>query len=227
MDGHRQGGVRDPHLSPLVIAAHGSADPRFAAVVGSIAVQVRRARPDLDVRIGYLEHGPPHLSEVVEAGAVVVPLLLASGYHVRVDLPAQAPAAVVTPAVGPDPLLADALTDRLTEAGYDGQSPVVLAAAGSTDDNALTEVRMMAARLGARLGVEVEPAFVSAGTPRLRDTQPQAVSTYLLAPGGFYDAVFTTHAQVVSAPIGAHSAVAQIVLARYDAAQVPGRTAPA
>jgi sirohydrochlorin ferrochelatase len=164
---------------------------------------------------------------VVEPGAVVVPLLLASGYHVRVDLPAQAPDAVVTAAVGPDPLLADALADRLSEAGYDGESSVVLAAAGSTDDNALTEVRLMAARLAARLGVEVEPAFVSAGTPRLRDTTPEVVAAYLLAPGAFYDAVFTTHARVVSPPIGAHSAVAEIVLDRYDACQVPGRTAPA
>jgi hypothetical protein len=55
------------------------------------------------------------------------------------------------------------------------------------------------------------------------------VSSYLLAPGAFYDQAFTTHAQVVSAPIGAHSVVAEIVLARYDAAigQVPGRMAPA
>lgn len=222
--------MRDPRLTaPLVLAAHGSTDTRFADVVGSIAVQLRIARPDLDVRIGYLEHGPPHLTEVVEPGAVVVPLLLAAGYHVRVDLPAQATGAVVTPALGPDPLLAEALTDRLTEAGYDGRSPVVLAAAGSTDDNALTEVRLMAARLASRLGVEVEAAFLSSGTPRLRDTTPRVVSSYLLAPGAFYDQAFTTHAEVVSAPIGAHSVVAEVVLARYDATvdQVPGRIAPA
>src|SRR5206468_12461334 len=137
----------DGAAPPLVLAAHGSADPRFGEVVGSIAVQVRLERPDLDVRIGYLEHGPPHLAEVVEPGAVVVPLLLASGYHVRVDLPAQAKDTIITPALGPDPQLADALADRLTEAGYDGGTPVILAAAGSTDDNALTEVRLTATRL--------------------------------------------------------------------------------
>jgi len=43
----------------------------------------------------------------------------------------------------------------------------------------------------------------------------------------FHDAVVAAGAAVTSAPIGAHPAVADIVLKRYDAGQVPGRTAPA
>jgi len=221
--------VRDPRLSsPLVLAAHGSADPRFAEVVDSVAAQTRQLRPALAVRIGYLDHGPPWIADVTDDRCVVVPLLLARGYHVRVDIPEQAPSATVAEAVGPDPLLARALIERLQQAGYDGAEPVVLAGAGSSDDEALADVRAMAAHLADRLGVEVTAAFVSAGSPLLSEVSPRVVASYLLAPGAFHDAVGTAGARVVSAPIGDHPVVARLVLARYDAAtQVPGRMAPA
>jgi len=220
--------VRDPRLSsPLVIAAHGSADRRFAEVVESIAAQTRELRPALDVRVGYLDHGPPFIADVADARCVVVPLLLARGYHVRSDIPEQAPSSTIAEAVGPDPLLARALVDRLKEAGYDGAEPVVLAAAGSSDDEALADVRAMADHLADRLHVAVTAAFVSAGSPLLSEVSPRVVASYLLAPGAFHDAVGTAGAQVVSAPIAAHPVVARLVLARYDAAQVPGRIAPA
>jgi sirohydrochlorin ferrochelatase len=223
--------VRDPRLTgsrpPLVLAAHGSTDPRFADVVDAIAAQLRARRPGVEVRIGYLDHGPPSIANVVGNRCVVVPLLLSGGYHLRVDIPAQARDAVIAAAVGPDPLLAAALADRLHEAGYVGQSGVVLAAAGSSDERALDDVRAMAGHLGARLGVDVTAAFVSAGSPRVADIGARVVASYLLAPGTFHDAVAAIGGDVVSAPIGAHPAIAEVVLARYDATQVPGRTAPA
>ena len=193
----------------------------------SIAAQVRRTRPALDVRIGYLDHGPPSIADVVDEGCVVVPLLLAGGYHVRIDIPAQASGCVIASPVGPDRLLACSLTDRLLEAGYDGRTAVVLAAAGSSDDRALDDVRTMAGYVSKRLGVKVTPAFVSAGSPRLTDVDARVVASYLLAPGAFHDAVVATGADVVSPPIGDHEVVAELVLARFDAAQVPGRIAPA
>ena len=220
--------MRDPRLRALVLAAHGSADPRFAAVVEAIAAQVRALRSDVDVRLGYLDHGPPSIGDVVGGDCIVVPLLLSGGYHLRVDIPAQASGCSVTAAVGPDSLLSTALVERLTEAGYDRPEPVVLAAAGSGDERALDDVRSMAGHLGQRIGVEVTAAFVSTGSPRLGETGARVVSTYLLAPGAFHHAVLGCGAEVVSAPLGAHPALAQIALARYDAAaQVPGRTAPA
>src|SRR4051812_31333362 len=125
---------------PLVLVAHGSTDPRFAAVVEAIAADLRASAPHIDVRVGYLEHGPPHVADVVEPAAVVVPLLLTAGYHVRVDLPAQATDvlvtdALVTDALGPDPRIAAVLAQRLREAGYDG-GPVTLAAAGGAGPRA-------------------------------------------------------------------------------------------
>lgn len=206
-----------PDARPLLIVAHGSVDARFAGVVEAVAAQVRELSA-LDVRVGYLEHGPPHVAEVVTDGAVAVPLLLSSGYHVRVDLPRQAPTVGIAAAVGPDPRLADVLAQRLGEAGYDGAEPVTLAAAGSSDEAALRDVATAAEQLAQRLGVPVAPAYVSASSPRLADVAPTVVASYLLAPGAFADAIASCGATVVSAPIGAHPLVAQIVLDRYRAA---------
>jgi len=206
--------------------AHGSTDPRFAAVVEAVAERVRALAPQVDVRVGFLEHGPPGVADVAEPGAVAVPLLLSAGYHVRVDLPTQAPGVAVSDAVGPDPRLAAALAQRLREAGYGG-GPVTLAAAGSSDPRALDDVHDAATQLAQELGAPVSAAFVSAGQPRLADVQPVAVSTYLLAPGLFADKVAACGARVVAAPLGAHPALAEIVLDRYLSAQPPGRTAPA
>ena len=206
-------------MTPLVLIAHGSTDPRFDDVVRAVAARVRELRPQLEVRVGYLEHGPPHVADVAADG-VLVPLLLASGYHVLRDLPTQAPGAVTSRAVGPDDRLATALAERLRDAGYDGTSPVVLAAAGSSDERALSDVRTAARQLAEVLGVEVTAAFVSAGSPRLADALAErpgaAVASYLVAPGAFQDAVVATGAPVVAAPLGDHPLVAEVVLSRYD-----------
>jgi sirohydrochlorin ferrochelatase len=203
----------------LVIAAHGSRDPGFAEVVENLADQVRRARPDIDVRVGYLDHGPP-LADVATPGAVVVPLLLSSGYHVTVDIPAQSAGCRIAAAVGPDDRLLPVLASRLREAGWTTGTPVVLAAAGSTDSSALQEVR----DLGPRLAVELDEApvtvaFISAGTPQLSDVPaPTAISTYLLAPGQFSRLLDRAGAPIIGAPIGAAPELAEVILDRYAAA---------
>jgi sirohydrochlorin ferrochelatase len=219
---------------PLVIAAHGSSDPGFAAVVTDLAQQVRRTRPDLEVRIGYLEHGPPYLRDVAGNGTVVVPLLLSSGYHVAVDIPAQAGGAAVSAAVGPDDRLAAVLAARLREAGWVSGTPVVLVAAGSTDEAALQSVRDVGPVLAEALGgARVTVAFMSAGTPRLSDLPtPVAVSSYLLSAGHYSGVLARCGAAVVAAPLGAAPELAEVILDRYaetadrlELAQ-PGRTAP-
>lgn len=189
-------------------------------------------RSDLNVQIGYLDHGPPLLADVDTSDAVVVPMFLARGFHVLSDVPAQTTQAVIARAIGPDPLLAVAVRDRLAEAGYDGKTPVVLAAAGSKSPQALNDVATAAEQLSELIGARVEPAYVAEGKPLLAkiDLSKMVVATYLLSPGAFADDVAACGAALVSAPIGAHPAVAQIVLDRYDlvtADQVPGRIAPA
>ena len=84
----------------LVCVAHGSRDPRSAATVAGLVDIVRALRPSLDVRLAFLDLSAPRLGDVLAgvAGdghreAVVVPLLLGSAYHARVDVPAAVHAA--------------------------------------------------------------------------------------------------------------------------------------
>ena len=65
----------------------------------------------------------------------MVPLLLSTGYHLTADIrgAARAAGAPVADPLGPDPRLAEALADRLAEAGRPAGTPTVLAAAGSAD----------------------------------------------------------------------------------------------
>jgi sirohydrochlorin ferrochelatase len=95
---------------------------------------------------------------------------------------------------------------------------LVLAAAGSSDPRGIADVRVAADQLGAVLRVEVTPAFAGTGEPAVTDIEAAVVATYLLAPGHFADLIAGCGAPVVSAPIGADPRVADVVLARYDAA---------
>ncbi|WP_207558722.1 sirohydrochlorin chelatase, partial [Mycobacteroides abscessus] len=74
----------------LVAVAHGSRDARFAQNARRVVRQVRSLRPDLDVRLAFLELSEPNLLDVLgdlSGDAVVVPLLLSDAYHARIDLP--------------------------------------------------------------------------------------------------------------------------------------------
>ncbi|MFJ3902392.1 sirohydrochlorin chelatase [Streptomyces sp. NPDC090025] len=178
--------------------------------------------------------------------AVLVPLLFAPGHHVKHDLPAAlaaAPAlrATVAAPLGPHPLLIEALADRLAEAGWtaaDGASAttgVVLAAAGSRDPESVRCVRRIAARLGERLGgVPVLPGYASAAAPTVPDAVRAlaargrhriAVASCFTAPGLFAARAAAHAPWLAAAPLGAHPALARLLLRRYDQAvtQVPRR----
>ncbi|NEB30837.1 sirohydrochlorin chelatase, partial [Streptomyces sp. SID14446] len=93
-------GTRRPAPPPLVLAAHGSRDPRALSTVRALAERVRELRPHLTVRLGHIDVSDPPLSGTLAslgggqgAGAVLVPLLLGRGHHVRRDLPRAAAAA--------------------------------------------------------------------------------------------------------------------------------------
>ncbi|GAA1304576.1 hypothetical protein Psi02_43910 [Planotetraspora silvatica] len=228
----------------LVLAAHGARSEEWESVMGSVAERVRRARPGRRVEVGFLELSSPALTDVL-AGApgpvVVVPLLLAGGYHVHIDLPAVVartrPDARVTGQLGPHPLLTAVLARRLVSAGLRSCDAVVLGAAGSSDPAALEDVRAAARLLSVRLSRPVTAAFASAGSPsvaqalsRIRSgPAPRVViASYLLAPGLFHERLAASGADMVSAPIGADDDVAELVWRRFDEAVATGwRTAAA
>ncbi|HWB66209.1 MAG TPA: CbiX/SirB N-terminal domain-containing protein [Mycobacteriales bacterium] len=201
--------------APLIIASHGSREPAHAATVSAIAARVRELAPDLDVRIGYLGHSLPRLTAAARDGGVVVPLLLTRGYHVTTDIPRQAPGCVVTEPLGPDRRLAALLARRLRETAWAGGA-VALAAAGSRHDDAIDDVRTVGGWLAEELDAPVQVGFVASGEPRLGPSE--TVASYLLADGHFAHAV-RKHGRIVTAPLGADPALAEIVLDRYAAAR--------
>jgi sirohydrochlorin ferrochelatase len=199
----------------LILAAHGSADLRYPAVFDWVAARIIGNRPDMDVLVGYLDHCEPRLADLATAGAVVVPMLVGSTFHLTYDLPEAAPDAIIAAPIGPDSRLAAVMADRLKEAGWTPGTPVTLATAGTS------YLRTAADQLADVIGVEVTPAVVGGGEPAfpaLSDLEPVAVATYLLAPGYFADLVARCGAPVISAPIGADPRVAELAMSRYDAA---------
>ncbi|ALE74885.1 MULTISPECIES: sirohydrochlorin chelatase [unclassified Pseudonocardia] len=223
---------------PLLLVAHGSRSDAADAVVRSLASAVAEHGPQ--VEICYVDVRGPKVVDAVLAlqdrgydGAVVVPAFLASGYHVRVDLPAQLAEAgadparfPTTPALGPDPLLASAALHRLRDAGYRDGDAVVLAAAGSSDPSAVAEVRAAAGMLSALVGRRVRTGFAATGTPTVSalveglhaaGEERVAVASWLLAPGVFQNRLLESGADVVGGPLGVHDDVVRAVLTRYSA----------
>ncbi|MFJ9560929.1 sirohydrochlorin chelatase [Streptomyces fuscichromogenes] len=223
-----------PGPPALVLVAHGSRDPRALSTVRALMDRVRARCPGLSVRLGHIELNEPLLPDTLAAlgdtEAVLVPLLLGRGYHVKQDIPAIAAAAgartrVAAP-LGPHPLLADTLHARLLEAGWRRRpaSAVVLAAAGSRDPESRIDTDRMADLLAARLGVPVLPAYASAATPtvpeaitalRARGRHHIAVASYFTAPGRFATQCAAAAPGVAAAPLGAHAAMAELILHRY------------
>lgn len=227
----------------LVAVAHGSRDPAALRTVTALLNAVRALRPDVPVRLGHIELNRPLLADTLAAlrgEAVLVPLLLGRGYHVKEDLPAAAAAAPhlttrIAAPLGPHPLLAEALHARLREASkHRPQTPdaVVLAAAGSRDPDAAVDTAATATLLSARLGgVPVVPAYASAATPTVadavralaphgerRERRHIAVASYFTAPGRFATQCADAAPGIAAAPLGAHPAVARLVLHRYEQA---------
>ncbi|MCX4778267.1 sirohydrochlorin chelatase [Streptomyces sp. NBC_01264] len=220
----------------LVAVAHGSRDPRALHTVEALLERVRELRPRLDVRLGHIELNHPLLERTLDRAsgdAVLVPLLLGRGTHVKRDLPAAAARAghlrarVAAP-LGPHPLLVEALYERLVEAGWSPGSAVVLAAAGSRDPDSGADVRATADLLSERLGgVPVVPAYASGTAPSVpaavralaaRGLHPVAVASYFTAPGRFAAASAAAAPGPAAAPLGDHPALARLVLQRYDEA---------
>ena len=226
----------DGVTTPLVIVAHGSRDAAAHTCVVGIADAVRAALPGVPVHVGYVDVREPTVADAVAglSEAVVVPAFLAAGYHVRTDLPAQLAAAgvdparfPVTPALGPDVLLAHAAVARLAEAGWRRGDAVVLAAAGSSDAAALAQVRTAGRMLAAQVGRKVRVGFVATAAPRVDALVAEAraagerrvaVASYLLAPGLFHTRLADAGADVVADPLGAHPDVVAAIATRYAAA---------
>jgi sirohydrochlorin ferrochelatase len=129
-----------PARLAVTLTAHGSRDPRAAQATEALTRAVAARHRAWEVRASYLDHAGPRPREVLAAfagaghrRAVLVPLLLTSAYHGRVDVPGEITAArtacpglvveqaeVLGPVDGRVPaLLIDALASRLGSVGHD------------------------------------------------------------------------------------------------------------
>jgi sirohydrochlorin ferrochelatase len=231
----------------LVLIAHGSRDPRSASTIRRLAARVGASWPG-PVSAAFLDFNLPAVPSVLRglaAGAsapsVVVPCLLTSAYHGRVDVPqvlADAGvrtrlASVLGPAVPgdrPDPLLVAALRRRLSELDkrFDG---LVLIAAGTSYATARVGVDSAADLLGRTLEVPCLVGYASASAPtpadavaalRSRGASRIAVASYFLAPGRLYDIAAASArgagAVAVAGPLGPADEIVRLVLARARSA---------
>ncbi|MCW0213671.1 MAG: sirohydrochlorin chelatase [Pseudonocardia sp.] len=239
MGATRGDGERD---SPVLVAvAHGSRDPRSATTIAALVDLVRSRAPGLDVRPAFLDFDRPCLDDVLaglDRPAIVVPLLLGAAFHARVDIPAVVAQARrpgrevrISDVLGPDPALLAVAAERLGELGVVPGEPglgVVLAGTGSSHAAANATVASLAARwpstAAAFATAEPDVGAAIAGLRR-RGARRLAVASWFLAPGRLLDRV---HGAAGGAPVGealgAHPAVADVVLARYRAALGAGST---
>ena len=178
-----------------------------------------------------------------EARAVVVPLL--AGPHPALDtaiasaVRSAPPPVMLAGALGPHPLLAGALHDRLSEAGLarasrarglniaSGASGIIVVA--DRGPQALTDAGVTAVLLAARLAVPVrpaslgDPASIDAAVLALHETGAVhiAIAPCVIGPetNPAELAALSNHLGVPSsAPLGDHPAIAQLIAVRYGEA---------
>ncbi|MBV9641234.1 MAG: sirohydrochlorin chelatase [Mycobacteriaceae bacterium] len=213
----------------LILVAHGTRSAAGLETIGEIADRVSaRVGP---LRTAFVDVLGPDPAEVLGGAtetAIIVPAFLASGYHVHTDLPARIAESGhvdtrVTRPLGPDPVLAAVMHERLVEAGWRAGDAVLMAAAGSSDPRARRDVYRAAEMLGQHVG-EVDVGFLATGAPRVRDVvrllrshgrRRVFVAPYLLAPGLFHDRLAGCGAAAVAAPLGAHPGVVDAIAGRF------------
>ena len=220
----------------LILCAHGTANPQGQQVFSALYAAVRDLRPDLRVELAFVDVQQPSVVDVVAHWApvapevVVVPVLLATGYHVQVDIAeAVAPFGNTrsTAPLGPDPVLSDILAERVEQAGVAPGDVLVVAAAGSSRPEAREAPEQAARELAQRLRRTVTVGYGASAQPTVPDAvraaRPQAgrvvLASYLLAPGHFHDKLHDAGADLVTDPLGADPRLAQLIVRRFEEAR--------
>lgn len=176
----------------------------------------------LDRKVRQKVHGAsvdvqrPEVGEVVaglpfDRHGVLVPLLLSTGFHTRVDLRNAAarfgegasgrptsgePRMHVARPLGPSPMLARLQARRLDEAGWRPGDGIVMGVVGSSVAEGTQDAQLQRKHLEALLGTTVHVGFGTAARPTIAEAVKNCrregssrvfVSSYILAPGTFQD----------------------------------------
>ncbi|EZP27841.1 sirohydrochlorin chelatase [Microbacterium oleivorans] len=220
-------------MTPVLIAcSHGTSSLDGRAAISAVVEKVRHLLPHVAVHEAFVDVQQPEIDDVVRSTSprptVIVPLLLSTGFHTKVDIARAVtdagPRATATVALGPHPLLADLLAARLHDAGLAPGDAVVLAAAGSSDPAASVDVAGMAGVLQDRIAAPVSVGFAAGAGVRIGEAVAIArangarrvvAASYVLAPGFFADVIGRSGADLVTAPLAPDDAVAAVVVERY------------
>ena len=211
----------------LVACGHGTRDPRGQSALAALVEEIGR-HAGVPVHGCSVDVQEPEVGEVVaglspEASGVIVPLLLSTGFHTRVDLKRAAhrfPASgdgepehevLVADPLGPSVRLARLQARRLREAGWEpGEEHVVMGVAGSSVLSGRSDAETQRDYLSQVLEVPVSLGYGASAAPeigeavaaaRAEGARRVAISSYLLAPGTFYDRLLEAGADRVSPPL--------------------------
>lgn len=221
----------------LIGCAHGTAEPAGQRVVLDLLEAVR-THLGVQVREAYVDVQDPKVDVVVDAigaappgsgpAAVVVPLLLAGGFHVYVDIAdavRDREDVAAARALGPDSRLIDIVLERVSATGVASSATIVLAAAGSSDARSQTDTETAAQMLRERWDGEVVVGYaagikptVSEAVAAAREHRPEAavvVASFLLSPGFFQKRIEASGADHCTGPLAPHPLLVDIVADRY------------
>ncbi|MDJ0395216.1 sirohydrochlorin chelatase [Rhodococcus sp. G-MC3] len=222
--------MTNPGKASLVLVAHGTRNPRGVEMIAELADAVSLKVGTTRVAfVDVLGPTPKEVLRELDGPAVVVPAFLASGYHVHTDVPREVAdsghrSVTVTCALGPDPVFASVMLERLVVAGWRPGDAIVFAAAGSSDRRALLEHRRAAAMLAEVTRVRVAIGYVATAEPavpvavetlRAEGHRRVFVSSYLLARGLFHTRLADAGSDGVADPIGLHSGIVDLVAERF------------
>ncbi|MGK4064900.1 CbiX/SirB N-terminal domain-containing protein [Rothia sp. HC945] len=199
----------------LIACGHGTRNAQGQETIAALvsAIGHRMGRPVLGASV---DVQTPAVGDVVaglptDRPGIIMPLLLSTGYHTKVDLrdaAARFGAGESTGAgecgdrvriadpLGPSERLAHLQARRLGEAGWQQGDGVVMAVVGSSVAAGGDDARTQSRNLERVLGQRVDVAFGAAADPtvpaaieacRHRGAPRVFVSSYILAPGFFQD----------------------------------------
>jgi sirohydrochlorin ferrochelatase len=227
----------------LIAAAHGTRNVDGLAELRRLTNVVRTSLPDVEVELCFVDVAEPSVAQALAAAVgpvVVVPLLLSTGQHVKVDIPAAVAGranTVVTAPIGPDERISRAVQLRLDQAraayaadrggnSEEGDAleprpaprgPIVLVSAGSSDPQARVQLAEVADHLRRWNTWPVTIAQLTESDVLSHARGETQVANYLLASGFFNDKLRgQAEGLVLAAPLGAHPLVAQVIVERYE-----------
>jgi len=235
-------------MTPLVAVAHGSRDPRSARAVAAVLDTLRAEHPGVDIRLAFLDLNTPSVGQVLDAIAAdghrqvaVIPLLLGSAFHARVDLPALLREArfrhpslevLCSRILGDDDLLVDAARELITDTGVSVDDPsvgIAVCAVGSRRPEANRTTGLLVPRIvagtawtkaSACFATPANPSVTSAlGSLSHSGARTLVLAPWILAPGLLWDracAIAESAPNVrIAATLTSHRAVARVIAERY------------